>query len=811
MITLEHSPCVTAEQGLVLKHSTKGRSRFFHEKLYRNRGLQQRLETGLVGVNGVLRVHTNPRTGSLLVHYRADELAMGSLSWYIGQIMATERPSQTHATRRAATDEHVCCDLTVKPRKIKDHWFGELCISGLRTGFMGYRFVRDRLFNDIVSSALPHSAGMISGRSAVDLPYRETPQGHAALVDCVGCNPPPKRDLSTWIKRYGTFLPLTGLMGYQLVREYYYKQPVSQSPLSLTGIVAMIAAVPLLREAWKETFEEKRFTIHQFLAFSLVLGIFMGEALAAFEIIYILRLGMLLEEYVANRSRRAIRNMLEVSVKDAHVFSDGKEIDTPIEQLRRGDVLVVRTGQKVPVDGEIEKGEALLNESSITGRSEAIFKDTGSAVFAGSYMDKGVVYVRALKVGGDTYLARIASLVEASLNQKAPLQQRADELAAQLLKLGTLATLSTWVITQSVSRAFSVMIVMSCPCATILAASTAVSAALHNAARRQVLVKGGVYLEKIADADVYCFDKTGTITTEEPLVASVVSHDERDLLFWAASAELHNPHALAGAVLRHAEALGVEPEQHSMSEHILGNGIKATVNGCDIMLGNQRMMSAEAVELSEYEQDAQRLIAQGQTAVYVVRDRHLLGVIGIKHRLRSGAEEVVNRLRVMGVKRIYLISGDERLVAEGLSNELALDACYAEVLPEEKAQVVNELRRDSDALVVMVGDGVNDALALSESDIGIAMVAGGSEFAIEVADIALADSDIWNLVYVRGLSKATLRIAKQNYYLAVGTNLAGIALGAVGWLNPAMAWLIHISHTLGIMLNSARLIRARPT
>ncbi len=625
-------------------------------------------------------------------------------------------------------------------------------------------------------------------------------------VECAECPPaerPAKKD--SWLGRIGTFVLLTGYLGHVLVREYVTKQPVAQGALSPTGIVSLVAAVPLLKDAWKETFEEKRFTIHQFLAFSLLLGIFAGEALTAFEIIYVLRGAKLLEDYAADRSRRAIRKMLELSVKDARVLENGVENRVPLEALQQGDLVVVRTGWKMPIDGIIEQGEALLDESTLTGRSEPEFKVAGDTVFAGSYLEKGLLHVRARKVGGDTYLARVAALVDASLDQKAPLQQRADELAARLLKLGTLSTVLTLVVTRSLSRAFTVMLVMSCPCATILAASTAVSAAIHNAARRHILVKGGVYLEQIGDARVYCFDKTGTITTEETEIAALVGDDEKALLYWAASAELHNPHALAGAIMRRADALGIEPDQNGASEHILGKGVRATVRGSRILLGNRRMMLEENVDVSDHSEVAQGLIQQGFPAVDVVRDGRPLGDLGVAHRLRAGARAAVDRLRAAGVKRIYLVSGDEQPVAEALSRQLGLDGCHAELLPEDKARLIREMDPEGGTLV-MVGDGVNDALALAEADIGVAMGAGGSEVAIEVADIALADSDIRNLIYVGDLSRATLRAAEQNYYLAVGTNLAGMVLGATGWLTPAMGGLIHIAHTLGILLNSSRLL-----
>jgi len=730
-----------------IRHQIRGRIRLHVADLYRNPRLARRLEQRLGGVEGIRRVRTNPLSASLVVHYDP------------------KRPVPTQLHRHIS-------DLV-----------GERPVP--RPGF---------------SAPAAAVAGMVAALPGLEF-------GLQPGAECAACEPKKAEEQGKyyWAERIGTFIALTGFLGYQLVRDHVYKNPLSESPLSLTGIVSLVSAVPLLREAWRETFHERRFTIHQFLAFSLLLGIFMGEAGTAFEIIYVLRGGMLLEEYVANRSRRAIHQMLEISVKEARILQDGTEQPVPLEALQQGDLVVVRTGEKIPVDGDIAWGEALLDESSITGRADPEFKEIGDKVFAGSYLEKGVIHVNALKVGGDTYLAHVARLVDASLEQQSPLEQRADQLAARLLKLGTLLTVGTLAVTRDFQRAFTVMLVMSCPCATILAASTAVSAALYNAARRQILVKGGVFLEQIGAAEVYCFDKTGTITTGEPVVAGVVAENERELIHWAASAEQHNPHILAVAILNRAKELGIEPEQHSISEHVLGQGIKARVGDSDVLLGNRKMLEGAGIDPAPYADAAKGLIIQGRTAVYVARDGRLLGVIGISHRQRPGSREVLERLRATGVERIHLISGDEAPVALALSNELGMDSCHADLLPEEKARVVTELRLE-DGTLVMVGDGVNDAPALSEADIGIAMGAGGSEVAIEVADIALADDDMTKLIYLRELSGATLRVAEQNYQLAVITNLAGVALGAIGWLTPAMGGLIHIAHTLGILLNSSRLL-----
>ena len=258
-------------------------------------------------------------------------------------------------------------------------------------------------------------------------------------------------------------------------------------------------------------------------------------------------------------------------------------------------------------------------------------------------------------------------------------------------------------------------------------------------------------------------------------------------------------------VLARAGALGIEPESPDRSEHVLGQGVKACFDDRDIVLGNRRMMVDAGIDVSPYIGDARRMIEQGQTAVYVARDGRLLGGIGVRRRLRPGTRSALERLRASGVRRIVLISGDEPPVAKALSRQLGLDACHAGLLPEERARLLNELRREGGTLV-MVGDGVNDALALSEADIGVATGAGGSEVAVEVADIALADSNLRNLAYVGRLSRATRRVAGQNHWLAIGTDLAGAALGSMGGLSPATGGLLHIAHALGILLNSSRLL-----
>ncbi|WPL17079.1 Copper-exporting P-type ATPase A [Thiorhodovibrio winogradskyi] len=719
-----------------VQHSLPGRLRLRISILRHNPLLGERLNAGLLTLDGGVRVRINPACGALIVTWQPDRLRREEIEASLHALLGTPIPAAHPSPRRIAC---------------------RACRQG-------------------VGSTRQAAVGRRS-----------------------------------WLWRLLGFALLTGYLCVILVREHLLKRPLAGGAMSLTGGVALIAAVPLLRDAWYETTVEKRFTLHQFLAFSLLLAIGFGEAATAFEIIYVLTGGRLLERFVAERSRRAIRDMLALSIKDAWVLVDGSELRVPVAEILPGMLVVVRTGEKIPVDGRVEDGQAEVSEAVITGRAEPVLKNRDDMVYAGSYLEQGVLRVRAASVGEHTYLARIAALVDQALDDKAPLQERADLLATRLLRLGSLMTLGTFVLTRSLTRAFTVMLIMSCPCSTVLAASTAVSAAIYTAARRQMLIKGGAALEQVGQASIWCFDKTGTLTTGAPEVAEVVADDPRALLHWAGSAEWHNPHALAHAIVAHAQALEIELQEHSKSEHLLGHGVKAEVDGRQVLLGNARLLAEAGIDSRPLAAAADRLRARGLTLVYLALDGVLQGVIGIRHQLRSGTRETIARLRAAGVEHLVLISGDERGVAEGLSRELGLDACHADLLPEDKATVVRQLRAESGGAIVMIGDGVNDALALSEADVGIAMGAGGSEVAVEVADIALADSDIGKLFALRQLSRITLRTADQNYALAVGTDLIGIGFGALGRLSPTMGGLIHILHTLGILANSSRLLRVDPS
>nr|WP_321465110.1 cation-translocating P-type ATPase [uncultured Desulfobulbus sp.] len=627
---------------------------------------------------------------------------------------------------------------------------------------------------------------------------------------CSVCDCEPKASFGTKLRRV---IWLSGCMAYAALRMWVFKLPLVQTPFSLLGAVALLGALPLAREALEDIMVKKKVTVTPFLAAGSLITIAMGQAFSALQILWIYNVAELTEEYVAQRSRQAIRDILQVAPANAFVMVDGMEVETPVGEIRPGDVVAVHTGERISVDGLVSEGEALVDESSINGRSEAMMRGRGDQVFAGTIISQGVLFIQTTKTGEDTYLAHIMKMVEDSLANKAPVEQKADQLAGRLMKVGFAATALTLLLTLDPMRALTVMLVMSCPCATVLAASSAITAALANAARHSILIKGGLYLETVGQADIYCFDKTGTLTMEQPEVIAVhgrtPSMSEDAILAMAATAESHNQHPMAKAILAAAQERNLNPEPHAVCDFKAGRGVLCTVGGdAVILVGNRQFMDEHEIDVRWFDKKAAGQRAMGNTVVYVAKNGGVQGMLGVANPVRPEAGRVLNCLRRDGVRSLHLVTGDSREIAETLMDVFPFDECRAELMPEEKAERVDELKRNGS--VVMVGDGVNDALALARADIGVAMGAAGAEVAMEAADIALADSDLEGLMKVRNLSHQTMRIIDQNHYLAVSTDLIGAALAMLGFLSPVLAGLIHIVHTGGILLNSGRLLRWEP-
>lgn len=602
---------------------------------------------------------------------------------------------------------------------------------------------------------------------------------------------------------------LACIVVYYLIKSIFGKSPVNETVLGLPAATAALFGYPILKKAVKDIVEKKRFTLHQFMGFTAIVAIFMAEAMTALEIIFIMRLGTLIKDYITERSRRAIRDILLVNEKETYRVVDGVEVAVPVSELEVADIVAVHTGERIPADGVIISGQAVIDDSHITGRSVPEYRSKGDRTFAGTVVHDGAIHIIVEKTGNETYLARVLDMVEESLASRAPVMDQGDVLSARLTRLGIIVSTGTLILTQSVYRVLTVLLVMSCPCATVLAASTAVSAAIANAARKNILIKGGLYLEEVGRPDVICFDKTGTITCSQPEVKSFVIHNkkisEQELVGAAASAELHSHHPLAWAIRERAKEMEIEVAGHAECQVIVGRGVAARLDGYDILVGNEHLMDMRGIRIKQYIKETERLIAEGQSAVYVAKAGKLIGVIGIKNKVRPGAKDIIQYLKNDGIREVHLITGDHETVADKMAEELGVDFCHADLLPEDKAEVIERLTREG-KLPIMVGDGVNDALAMSKAHIGIAMGAGGSDVAIEAADIALATSELWKIPYVRALSKETINIIEQNYKIATYSNLVGVGLGAAGLIVPLFAGFLHIFHSLGVWLNSSRLL-----
>lgn len=603
------------------------------------------------------------------------------------------------------------------------------------------------------------------------------------------------------------FAAISAIMGVTFIRTTILGGAVAQTACSPLGLFALAFSLPLIRSGIRKL-KTKRVDLDGFLGAGTIAAVAAGEALTAFEILWINSGAELLTAWTAERSRKSISKILEITSHHTFVLQDGVEVEREVRDVRFGDTVVLHTGEKVSVDGAIIDGEALLNEAPITGRRELSHKAAGDMVYAGTFVREGVIRVKASHVGDRTYLARVMRQVQDELENRAPIEGVADRLAASLVKIGMGVTVLTFLITGSAWRAFTVLLVMACPCATSLAASTAVSASIGAAARNRILIKGGRYLEEAGQCDVVCFDKTGTLTTHEPILLEIAPAEgvgKRELLRLACSAEAHNHHPLAQAIKAEAKRQGVSPVPHTVCDYRMGMGIMAEINGEEVLVGSLKLANEYGIATPACSNELEGFRARGLTVLHVFKNKEAQGVLCLDAKVRPEAGNVIHRLQQMGVKRTMIITGDEESSASRLANDLGLGEYHASIMPADKAKIVSRIMADGHK-ILMVGDGVNDTLALARADVGVAIGAGGAEAAVESADITLADDSLEALADVYGLSRWTMRVVRQNFWIATGSNIVGVALGATGLLSPVAAGLIHIAHTLGVVANSSRLL-----
>ena len=539
-------------------------------------------------------------------------------------------------------------------------------------------------------------------------------------------------------------------------------------------------------------------------------------------IIALILLGRFFEARARSHTSDAIRKLMGLQAKTARVLRDGQPVEIPIAEVRPGDLVVVRPGEKVPVDGTVTEGRSAVDESMLTGESLPVEKHPGDAVIGATLNRTGAFTFRAERVGGETVLAQIIRLVEQAQGSKAPIQRLADVVAGifvPIVLVIAFLTLTLWVLVPGPTLVaallhFVAVLIIACPCALGLATPTAIMVGTGRAAEAGILIKGGEVLERAHALTTVVLDKTGTITHGTPEVTGIVAlADEKELLRLAAAAEVGSEHPLGEAVVREAQGRGMRLPPALDFQAVPGQGVQAVVDGRRLLLGNARLLAAHGIGLETLAGADERLLATGNTPLYVAIDGKLAGVIAVADTVRPNALVAIRRLKALGLTTVML-TGDHRRVAEAIAGQVGVDRVIAEVLPQHKAEEVKRLQAEG-AVVAMVGDGINDAPALAQADIGIA-VGSGTDVALEASDITLIGDDLTGVVVGIDLSRRTLRTIRQNLFWAFIYNVLGIPIAAgvlapLGIvLSPMLAALAMAFSSVFVVSNSLRLRGYQP-
>jgi Cu+-exporting ATPase len=554
--------------------------------------------------------------------------------------------------------------------------------------------------------------------------------------------------------------------------------------------------------------------------YSLAATFFIGGHVyyeTAAMIITLIILGKYLEAKAKGQTSEAIKRLMGLRARTARVVRDGQELDVPVDEVQVGDVVIVRPGEKIPVDGVVVEGRSAVDESMITGESLPVGKDVGDEVIGATVNKTGSFKFQATKVGKDTALAQIIRLVQEAQGSKAPVQRLADRVAGVFVPAVVtvaLLTFAAWffVADAGLEKALITMVavlVIACPCALGLATPTAVMVGTGKGAERGILIKSGESLERAGSLDTVVLDKTGTITEGQPKVTDIVTNGdlgEDEVLRLAASAERVSEHPLGEAIVEAAEERDLHLEEPREFEAVAGQGIKATLNGRKVLVGNLRLMEGNQVALGRAEADVERLQAEGKTTVMLALDSRAEGVIAVADTAKEGSKEAVSRLKAMGLE-VVMITGDNQRTAQAIADQMGIDRVLAEVLPEDKAAQVKKLQEEGH-VVAMVGDGINDAPALAQADIGIA-IGTGTDVAMEVGDIVLIRGDLRSVPEAIELSRKTMGTIKGNLFWAFAYNTAGIPIAALGILVPWMAAAAMAFSSIFVVSNSLRLRRAK--
>ncbi len=582
-----------------------------------------------------------------------------------------------------------------------------------------------------------------------------------------------------------------------------FEQITAVIPFPVGVVLVGIAGWPIYRKVIRAALN-RQVVSHTLMTLGVLAALVIGEWATAAVVVFFMRVGDYAENFTTERARRAVKALTALAPQTARIKRDDEERVVPIADVRLGDTVVVRPGDLIPVDGEVIAGQASIDQSAITGESMVVEAGPGATVFAATLARLGSLQVRVTHIGADTTFGRVVKMVEEAEAHRADVQRLADRFTGYYLPIvAGIATLTFLLSRNPLSTA--AVLVVACSCSIALATPIAMLASIGAGAKRGLLIKGGKYLEALARADVLLLDKTGTLTLGQPQITDVVplgAWTDADVLALTASAERYSEHPLAEAVRAAARAHHLSLAEPQDFKAIPGLGLRATVDGCVVTVGNRRLIpGAETVAV------AQSLEAQGKTLLFVARDETLVGVLAAADTLRPEVPAALAEARMMGVRDIELLTGDHDRTASALAEQLGV-RYRANLLPEDKIAIVKAYQAQGH-IVVMVGDGVNDAPALAQANVGVAMGAMGTDIAIEAAHIVLMRDD-WTLVpEVFRIARRTMGVVRANLIFTAIYNTLGLSLAAFGLLPPVFAAAAQSLPDLGILANSSRLLRQR--
>ena len=581
--------------------------------------------------------------------------------------------------------------------------------------------------------------------------------------------------------------------------------PQTYNALSLLGAILGVA---FIAHSALKTLIGGVFGIDLLATVAIAASIILGENLAAIVVVLMLGGGEILEEFISGRANRAIEELIDAFPKLTLMIRDGEEVEVPVSEIKPGDIVAVKPGGMIPIDGDVINGNATVNQSSVTGEPLPVEKQRGDDVLSGSIVELGAIQIRTRVVGAESTYGRIIAMVKEAEEHQAPIVRLADRFAGYYIPVILVLGLAVYFLTGDPIRMAAVFII-SCPCALTLATPMAVAASIGNGARKGILIRNGASLQKLADVDTVILDKTGTLTLGRPEVSNVKGFNgtpDHIVLALAAGAERHSEHPVARAVIKRAEEDGIQSVECSEVDTHPGMGICVTHEDMRVTVGSEKLLRQQGISITDEVSAYLSKQHANQSTILVAKNQDLLGALTVSDALRENVREVIADTRRSGASRIVILTGDKREVADEVGAKAGVDEVVADLLPSEKVAHVKRLK-EAGGRVMMVGDGINDAPSLATADVGVAMGLTGTDIAIETAGITLSNNRLEGVPKLLRIGRETMKIVKLNIAFAILVNAIGIILSATGQVTPLTASIIHESNALIVMLNSLRLLR----